>query len=181
MKSHLLYLRHNPNLSRRSSTCCRCSRCSASSLLVTSVFDVAENLWNVLQDGIHHLLKHHRGRCDAIGQSGVSIEPFVCVDGGERLGLVAKAQLLVGLPQVEFGELLTSSQHGQEILGPWKWVLLNCQSFVYSDFAVTTQEITAILLGADDDRSCSVTVRDLLQDSSDSNLSSWAPTTSWMA
>ena len=59
----------------------------------------------------------------------------VCVDGGEKLGPVVKAQLLVGLPQVDLGERLTSSQHVQEILRLPKWVLLDFQSL---DFVVTT-------------------------------------------
>ena len=80
-----------------------------------NIVNVATHYWQSLQNSIHGLLKNRGSRRNSKRKPRISVETFVGIDHQEilRVFLQGKLQIILCLCQVQFGELLTSSQSGE--------------------------------------------------------------------
>jgi len=63
---------------------------------------------------IHSLLKNGRCRGRSKWHTNISIQSLVCVDGGQKLQLLAEQHLLVGLGEIQLRELLFMHLQGRQ-------------------------------------------------------------------
>ena len=81
----------------------------------------------VSEDIIHHGLEHCWGVAEAKEHDKWLIQPTVCPEGCLIFVSLLNADIVETPPQVEFGEVLGSSQSVQNVQDEWQWVgVLHC-------------------------------------------------------